>query len=737
MPSPVEIVAVFERHGIPLSFAPLADELKVKGDKPRKALRRRLQKLVAGGRLLINRKAEYCLVDKIDVVTGVVSAHADGFGFLVTADGSDDIYLPFAEMRSLLDGDRIAVRAGGPGRNGKRSGALVEILERGKQQVVGEYHREHGVSYVIESGRIPHTFIVPAHHRHGAKPGEIVKLAITEYPTAQREGQGKVIRRIGNPADPGMLTEIAIEQYDLPTEWSADALAEAAEQGDRVRAADKQARVDLRDLPLVTIDGEDARDFDDAVYSERSGDGWRLIVAIADVSHYIEPGSALDNEARSRGTSVYFADRVVPMLPESLSNGLCSLNPGVDRLCMVCDMHVTEQGKVSQSRFYRAVMRSAARLTYTQVDRLHRQGAASGNRKSFKYRSQITNLYGVFRSLSKARRRRGALDLDLPETVFRLDESGRIRSIERRVRNDAHRLIEECMIAANVEAARLLRRHRLATLFRVHPGPAPDRFEELRLLLQTLGVSVPEQALKEPLHLNRALSKLADRPDYSLLAVAVLRSLSQAVYQPGNLGHYGLGLACYAHFTSPIRRYPDLLVHRGIGHVVDEQKPGTFGYDGAAMERAGRSCSLLERRAEEATREVDARLKCVYMEQHLGDIMPGIISAITQFGLFVTLRELNIDGLVHVSSIGHDYFHCEAGGTRMVGERSGATFVLGQDVQVQVIRVDIERARIDFELADDAVSDSGGRQQSTRRRSRKTTGTGKRTGKKTRRRREA
>jgi len=704
VPEPTAIMQVFEVQGIPLAFGRVAELLGVDGDQPRKALRRRLQRLVSAGRLLINRKAEYCLLEKIDAVTGTVSAHPDGFGFLLPDDGSDDVYLPFHEMRALLHGDRVAVRVGTPGRNGKRAGNVVEILERGKQSVVGLYCREHGVGFVVESGRIPHNFIVPDHHRGRARAGELVKIEIIEYPSDHREGQGKVVRILGDPADPGMLTEVAIEQFDIPVGWDRQVLAAAEAYGDKVAAADKRGRVDLRDLPLVTIDGADARDFDDAVYAERVADGWRLIVAIADVAHYVRPQTPLDDEARSRGTSVYFADRVVPMLPESLSNGLCSLNPRVDRLCMVCDMRVTTGGKVTKADFYRGVMRSVARLTYEQADRMQRGEKGHRNDKeSLKYISQIHDLYEIYKLFSKARRRRGALDLDLPEVVIELNDAGRIERIRPRMRNDAHRLIEECMIAANIEAARFLHRHRLPTLYRVHAGPEPDRFDDLRLMMRAIGISVPAEASTDPRHLNRVLQQIAERPDHAVWAVAILRSLSQAVYQPANDGHFGLGLSHYAHFTSPIRRYPDLLVHRGIGHIIDGGKPGAFGYDLPGMDQAGRSCSMLERRAEEATRHVEARLKCAYMQERIGDVLPGIITGITHFGLFVMLDELYVDGLVHVSSIGHDYYHCDAGGTRMTGERTGASYVLGAPVTVRILRVDVERAKMDFELAEDSV----------------------------------
>jgi ribonuclease R len=397
---------------------------------------------------------------------------------------------------------------------------------------------------------------------------------------------------------------------------------------------------------------------------------------------------------------VYFPDRVVPMLPEALSNGLCSLNPRVDRLCMVCDMRIGPQGKVLRSRFYRGLMRSAARLTYAEVDEFQRTGAGSAAIR--RLRESIDNLYQVFQALSAARRRRGALDLDLPEVKIELDERGQVSRVRPRPRNDAHRLIEVCMIAANVEAAKFLRRHRLATLFRVHEGPGEQKFEELRLMLQELGIAVPDQARKDPRHLNKALRQIAARPDADQLSMAVLRSLSQAVYQPANIGHFGLALGCYAHFTSPIRRYPDLLVHRGIGHVLDRRKPGSFRYDLPAMEQAGLRCSEQERRADEAARYVEAHLKAAYLQQHIGDTLPGTITGVTHFGMFVTLDELYVDGLVHVTALGSDYFHLTDGGLRLAGERSGRSYGLGDAVLVRVARVDADEAKVDLVLAEEA-----------------------------------
>jgi len=711
VPEPRVIVQALENQGTPVGFETLAELLGVTGEQPQKALYRHLQRMAGNGLLLINRKGEYCLLGKIDGVTGVVSAHVDGFGFLIPDDGSTDVYLSYQEMRQLLNGDHVVARVSGTGRGGRPAGSIVEILERGKQTAVGTYQREHGIGYVVESGKSSQHFIVPDHHRAGAKAGQLVKLAITEYPSDRHEAQGKILSILGDPADPGMATELAIESFEIPTEWPAAASEAAASWGDRVRPGDKRQREDLRDLPLITIDGADARDYDDAVYAEPAGDDWRLVVAIADVSHYVRRGDALDTEAQRRGTSVYFADRVVPMLPESLSNGLCSLNPNVDRLCMVCDMQVSNQGKVKKSRFYKGVMRSAARLTYAEVDELQRGIGGSHKRKNFKLITQINNLYSIFRCLLAARRRRGALDLDLPEVLVELNDAGRVKKIAPRTRTDAHRLIEECMVAANVQAGKFIAGHRLPNLFRVHPGPKEDGFEELRVLLQQLGIKVTDQASTDPRHLNKILQAIARRPDYPILAVAVLRSLSLAVYQPKNVGHFGLGLSTYAHFTSPIRRYPDLLVHRGIAHILAGGKPGAFAYDLPAMEQAGKSTSMLERRAEKATRYVEARYKCAFMLDRVGNVLPGIVTGVTHFGLFVTLDDLYVEGLIHVTSLGNDYFHCEHGGLRMTGERTGMTFGLGDKLRVRVLRVNVDEAKLDFALAADPAKGKSSRRR--------------------------
>jgi ribonuclease R len=493
--------------------------------------------------------------------------------------------------------------------------------------------------------------------------------------------------------------------FHIPSRWPARTIGDARLIGADVAAADKRDRTDLRSLSLVTIDGEDARDFDDAVFAEPMGENWRLVVAIADVSHYVQSGEAIDTEARRRGTSVYFPDRVVPMLPEELSNELCSLKPAVDRLCMVCDMRVDRKGNVTSSNFYRAVMHSRARLTYDAVDQCRRGEVNSGVPDPV--RPVLGHLYEVFACLHQARGRRGALDLDLPEIKIQLDASGGIVGVASRRRNDAHRLIEECMIAANVEAARFLGKHKLTTLYRVHAGPEGDRLEDLRLLFQGLGIPIADTAGTRPREINRVLKLISDRPDFPMLATAVLRSMKQAVYQPANKGHFGLALSSYAHFTSPIRRYPDLLVHRGIGHLLDGGKPAAFAVDVPAAEQLGTTTSMQERRADEATRYVEARCKCLFMQDHVGATLDGVVTGVTHFGLFVMLRDLLVDGLIHVTSLPSDYYHLEPGARGLKGERTGRAFRLGDDVRVRVVRVDPDEARIDLALGGEHNGEAG------------------------------
>lgn len=700
VPGPNELIDFLTEAGKPQKADAILKAFGLKGQRMRSQLVDRLHSMVRSGRILENRRGEYCLTAKLDLITGTVSGHRDGFGFVIRDDGeSDDIYLSAREMRPLFDGDRVAVRIIGSDRRGRPEGDLVDVLERGTRQVAGQFIRERGIGLVIpDNSKIAHRILIPKDKWNGARPGQVVVAEIVDYPTHVEQATGRISEIIGAPDDKGIATEVAIHSHAIPYKWPRAVLNEIEMYGETVPSKAKEGRYDLRDFDLVTIDGADARDFDDAVLCEKEGNGWRLYVAIADVSHYVQVGSGLDKEATRRGTSVYFPDRVVPMLPEVLSNGLCSLNPKVDRLCMVCEMHVNAEGKVTGSEFYEAVMRSKARLTYSQV-----WDFLSGRpRKSVPQALQapIRELHTLYRALAKARARRGAIELDLPQTKFKLNEGGEIDRIEVVPRNDAHRLIEECMIAANVQAAKFLKRHRIPGLYRVHAKPDPERFNELRLYLVSLGLKVAHPEHVEPRDFTKIIRQTADRPDATAIMMTMLRSLTHAEYSPANIGHFGLALEAYAHFTSPIRRYPDLLVHRAIRHIVRGGKPGRYHYKGREMERLGTLTSAHERRAEEATRDVEAWLKCQYMEGHLGDEFDGVITGVTNFGVFVQITDLLVDGLVHVTSLKNDYYHYEAGSQSLVGERTGRTYRLGDALRVQVNRVDMDSRRIDFRLAE-------------------------------------
>ena len=698
IPSRNALLDYLAEAGRPLKVQAILDAFGLKGQRMLSLLTDRLDKMVRAGQLIENRRREYCLTEKLDLVTGQVSGHRDGFGFVIRDDGeNEDVYLSAREMRSLFDGDRVAVKIIGRDRRGKPEGKLVEVLERGPREIAGQYIRERGIGIVVpDNPRISHRILIARGESGRAKHGDIVVAEILDYPSRVEQATGRVARVLGAPDQKGMATDLAIHSHGIPTRWPKAVRDDVKQFGKTVPTRSKQGRTDLRHLDLVTIDGADARDFDDAVYCEPAGDGWRLIVAIADVGHYVAVDSALDREALKRGTSVYFPDRVVPMLPEVLSNGLCSLNPKVDRLCLACDMRVSAAGKVTRSTFVEGVMRSKARLTYTTVDNFLEGRSQRAVPRPL--HGTIRNLHTLYRAFAKARARRGAIELDLPQTRFELDKNGEIERIRTVERNDAHRLIEECMIAANVQAAKFLRRHRIAGLYRVHARPDPEKFAELRLYLVSLGLKVPHPEQVQARQFNELLRQVADRPDNTAIAMAMLRSLTHAEYTPENIGHFGLALDAYAHFTSPIRRYPDLLVHRAIRHRLRGGKPGRYHYARPAMEKLGAITSAHERRAEEATREVEAWLKCRYMEAQLGESFDGVVTGVTNFGLFVQIPALQIDGLVHVTSLVNDYYHYEAGGQRLVGERSGRAYGLGESMRVRVHRVDMETRRIDFRL---------------------------------------
>ncbi len=695
IPKRNELLDYLEKAGRPVKADKMLADFGLKGQRMRGLLVERLYKMIRAGQVIENRRSEFCLTAKLDLVTGVVSGHRDGFGFVILDEGGDDVYLSAREMRSVFDGDRVAIKIVGKDRRGKPEGDLVEVLKRGVREIAGQFIRERGIGLVIpDNAKISHRILVGKGEANNAKPGQLVVAEILDYPTQVEQATCRIVRIIGNPGQKGIATDIAIESHAIPTAWPKAVRQEIEKYGTDVPAEAKQGRVDLRDVDLITIDGADARDFDDAVFCERSGDGWRLLVAIADVAHYVQVGSALDKQATIRGTSVYFPDRVVPMLPEVLSNGLCSLNPKVDRLCMVCDMRIGKDGQVTSVKFVEAVMRSSARLTYSQVGDFLEGKSTDSVPKSL--HPVVRELHALYKVFADARRRRGAIELDLPQTRFELGENGEIIGIRAVARNDAHRLIEECMITANVQAATFLHKNKIPGLYRVHPKPDPERFDELRLYLVSLGLKVPHPDHVNSKQFNDLLTQVKDRPDSAAISMSMLRSLTHAEYTPNNIGHFGLGLDAYAHFTSPIRRYPDLLVHRAIRHIIRGGKPGNYDYAGGEMERLGNITSAHERRAEEATRDVEAWLKCEYMENHVGDEFAGVITGVTNFGLFVQITELQIDGLVHVTSLANDYYKFESGSQRLVGERSGKAYSLGDSMEIRVHRVDLDTRRIDF-----------------------------------------
>ena len=690
--------------GRPLTVEDIAEAFGISGARDRRKLVDVLRKMVRAGQILENRRGEFLLLKRLNLVTGTVVGHQDGFGFVRRDEGGDDVYLSAGQMRSLLHGDRVAVKIVGEDRRGRPEGKLVEVLDRGVTEVAGQFIRERGNALVIpDNPRIAQRILIARGAAGAAKPGQIVVARILDYPTHVEQATGEIIDVIGTPGDKGIATDIAIHAHGIPTDWPGAVRDAIKHIGKDVPEAAKKGRVDLRGVNLVTIDGADARDFDDAVYAEPSGKGYRLLVAIADVAHYVEIGSDLDKQAIRRGTSVYFPDRVVPMLPEALSNGLCSLNPAVDRLCMVCEMRVGPDGKVSRAKFYEGVMRSAARLTYSEVNAcLTGQDDKAVPRE---LHDDIRHLHDVYRLFARNRQKRGAVELDIPQTRIEVSEDGDVRGISAVSRNDAHRLIEECMIAANVQAAKFVRRNRIAALYRVHAKPDPDRFDELRLYLTGLGLKVPHPDHVQPRDFAKMIEQVADRPDAAAISMAMLRSMSHAEYSPSNIGHFGLALEAYAHFTSPIRRYPDLLVHRAIRHIIRGGKPAGYDYKPDRMEQLGAITSAHERRAEDATREVEAWLKCQYMERKLGEEYPGVITGVTNFGVFVQIPELQIDGLVHVTSLDNDYYEFDQASQALIGDRSGKRYGLGDALNIVVARVDLETKRIDFRLAEDGRRD--------------------------------
>lgn len=699
IPSRELILEVMKAQGIPLKLEDLASVLGVEHDEDLESLRRRLNAMERDGQILRNRRNHYCVVNHRDLIAGRVIGHSDGFGFLRPDEGGDDLFLSPKEMRALMHDDRAVVCVRGVDRRGRREAGVVEVLERNTHHIVGRLYLEQGISFVVPDNKhIAHDVLIPEEHRNGALPGQIVVAEIIEQPTRQRDPIGRIKEVLGDHMAPGMEIEVAIRSFDLPSEWPEAVLKEVGGLSTEVAEEDKPGRVDLRHLPLVTIDGEDARDFDDAVYCERTPKGWKLYVAIADVSHYVRPGTALDDEARNRGNSVYFPDRVIPMLPEVLSNGLCSLNPEQDRLCMVCEIYINTEGAIVRSRFYSGLMFSHARLTYTEVARMIVDSDRALRKKYRALVPHLEELHALYKVLRRAREARGAMDFDTQDSYIVFGDGKKISQIVPRERNDAHRLIEECMITANIAAARYLARQKLPHVIRIHEGPTAERVADLRAFLGKVGLRLGGGDNPGPKDYFEVLDEIAGRPDEHLIQTVLLRSLPQAIYSPEKKGHFGLALDAYTHFTSPIRRYPDLLVHRAIRHSLENKKKEEFYYSHNDMVLIGEHCSYTERRADEATRDVVAWLKCEYMLDKLGEEFDGVISAVTPFGFFVELKDIFVEGLVHVSTLDKDFFHYDPIGYRLEGQRSGVTYRLGDSVRVVVARVDLDERKIDLEL---------------------------------------
>ncbi|WP_237067137.1 ribonuclease R [Microbulbifer guangxiensis] len=731
------IMSLLDKGERNLNRERLAKVLKLSSDEQKEALRRRLRAMERDGQIQFDRRRGYCLVKPEDLVCGRVIGHPEGFGFLTSDESNEDLFLSDNEMLTVFDGDQVQARVSGVDRRGRKTGLIVNVLQRNTTHLVGRLQSEDGDYFLLpENSRIPHEIDLDPDHLMGAKPGQYIVVEVIEYPDRQYNAFGRVTELLGDAMGPGMEIDVAIRSHGIPHSWPEAATRSANLLGSEVPEADKQHRADLRGLPFVTIDGEDARDFDDAVYCEKTASGqWRLFVAIADVSHYVAPQTALDREAQNRATSVYFPGRVVPMLPESLSNGLCSLNPRVDRLVMACEMTINKAGHMTEYSFSEGVIHSHARLTYNQVNAfitspdstLGRQTASQLNEVA----PHIHALHQLYSVLKKARTKRGAMDFEKPEVQFEFTEDRKIDRIIPVIRNDAHKMIEEFMLSANVATADFLQKQKMPALYRVHEGPRDKKLTSLRAFLGEKGLKLSGGDKPSPADYDRLLNSIKGRTDAQTIRTMMLRSLSQAEYSANNQGHFGLAYSAYAHFTSPIRRYPDLLVHRAIRSVIRQKQShnpihralkfilGTgkapvrrfsdsaalplnkvYPYEKVEMQALADHCSNASRRADKASWDVEAWLKCEYMQDFVGETFHGLVSSVTGFGLFIELNDLQVEGLVHISALKKDYYHFDASTQRLIGERDNSSFAIGDSIKVRISRVDMERRKIELTLAD-------------------------------------
>lgn len=718
------ILSVIQDAPIPPTFNALLKFFKYTDENNKVGLKRRLRAMETSGQLIFNKFKQYAIPPKNSVLTGKVSGHRDGYGFFIPdvvpgEKPGKDLYISSYEMKRVIHGDIVeAISIDRTDRKGRKEVRILDVIQSRKSGIVGRVFVEKHVVYIVpDDARIKHDILIQPDQRMGARHGQVVVVEITERPSKRANAVGKVVEVLGEHMAPGMEIEIALREHDLPHEFSAQVMEEVSVISDEVEEAPKQCRKDLRDLPLVTIDGEDARDFDDAVYCKpNGGGGWTLWVAIADVSYYVQDKTALDDEAISRGNSVYFPSQVIPMLPEKLSNGLCSLKPNVDRLCMVCEMTISASGDLIDSIFYSAVMRSHARFTYTKVAAILEGDEALKDEYSALV-PDLENLNTMYHALSDARLKRGAIAFESEESKFVFNEDKKIASIEVLVRNDAHKIIEECMILANVSTAKFIEKHKAHGLFRVHDKPSGDKYNNFVTYIRELGIETPAKEEPTPADYSDILKRIADRPDQELIQTMLLRSMRQAVYQSDNLGHFGLALESYSHFTSPIRRYPDLVVHRVIKAILEKEakrldsnhkangaNEGEFSYTPEAVIELGEHCSMTERRADDATRDVSDWLKCEFMQDHIGDTFSGVISTVTNFGLFVRLANLHIEGLIHINSLGRDYYKYDEVRMCLTGENTGQKYRVGDTIEVKVAAVNLDDKKIDLML-DGAVID--------------------------------
>ena len=735
------ILGVLKERGTAMKREELTAVLELSGENEIEALRRRLRAMERDGQVTFNPRHGYSPLNPEDLISGRVIGHRDGFGFLARDEGGDDLLLNNTQMLKLFDGDRVQVRITGVDRRGRQEASVVKILEHNTTTLVGCLNFSEG-HYFIQSAntRIANEVSVPDELLKGATEGQYVVVKILDYPTHQYNARGEVIEVLGDAMTPGMEIDVTIRAHDIPHLWPEEVIKAAESLGDEVKDEDKHHRVDLRHLPFVTIDGEDARDFDDAVYCEKnSKGGWRLFVAIADVSHYVKPDSVLDVEAQLRGTSVYFPGHVVPMLPEVLSNGLCSLNPDVDRLVMVCEMTINSAGKMTRYEFSEGIIHSHARLTYNQVNAVLTEPESElGKNIQQQYEAIVPDLkalYTLYDALRLARTERGSIDFDTQEVAFQFCQQRKIEQINPVLRNDAHKIIEECMLCANVATARFLAKLKMPALYRVHEGPKPKKLASLREFLNEKGLKLAGGDKPTPGHYDNLLGSIGERKDAKVIQTMMLRSLSQAAYSPDNDGHFGLAYNAYAHFTSPIRRYPDLLVHRAIRSVIRQGESGgvlrralksltgmgndpvqrvktasllepssSYPYSNESIASLAEHCSTLSRRADKASWDVEAWLKCEFMQDSIGDVFTGTINSVTGFGLFIELQDTKIEGLVHITALNDDFYNFDAAKQQLVGESNHNAYGLGDTIDVRVVRVDMEQRKIEFELADKAES---------------------------------